>query len=270
LRRIVTSARSAVVTRSALVAIFGLVVLAVAGCSGPAPRGAQPRGASAVAAGSVTVVADAALVKVLTRVAGDFERAHPGTDVSVTAGSAADLAGRDVLVTADKGAMDAAAGSVTGRPLAFARTQLVIAVAAGNPKKIGDLSDLGGAKLRVVLCAATASCGTAAVTVLSAAGVALPKATRVPDVAAALTRIKDGTADAALVYRTDTRALAAAADVADAIDTVEFPGSAAAVGECHAAVAAHAANPVAAASFVGFLTVPAAQDRLTAAGFRLP
>ncbi|GAA1734123.1 molybdate ABC transporter substrate-binding protein [Luedemannella helvata] len=245
------------------------LVIAVAGCTGGGAR--KPRGAAAVPSGTVTVLADAAFGMVLGRVAKQFQEAYRGTEVIVTLGPSAALAARvaggeaaDVLITADAATMGAAGAAVSGPPLPFARTQLVIAVAPDNPKRVSGLADLARKGVRVAICAASEPCGTAATAVFAAAGVGIPKVTRVPDVATALKKVTSGAADAALVYRTDTRA------AGDKVSTVEFAESSAAVGECQAAAVATSANPVAANAFVDFLHTPAGQDQLSSVGFRLP
>ncbi|GAA1830476.1 molybdate ABC transporter substrate-binding protein [Luedemannella flava] len=217
------------------------------------------------------MLADATFKQALGRVAKQFQAAHPGTKVTVTVGSSAALAARvaqgeaaDVLVTADAATMTAAGAAIVAPPLPFARTQLVIAVAPGNPRKIGGLADLTRAGVRVVICAATEPCGSAATAVFASANVGVPKVTRVPDVAAALKKVTSGAADAALVYRTDTRA------AGDDVSTVEFSESSSAVSECQAATVAKSANPVTAAAFVDFLHTPAGQDQLSSVGLRLP
>jgi molybdate transport system substrate-binding protein len=249
------------------------VALAVtaAGCSGREGADGKPRGAAAVPSGPVAVYADAALTKALGRVAGAFQETYKGTKVTITYGSSGALAAKvaggaaaDVLVTADEATMKAAGAAVSAPPLPFAQTQLVIAVAPDNPKRISGLADLTGKGIRVVICAADAPCGTAATAVFAAAKVGVPKVTRVPDVTAALKQVTSGKADAALVYRTDTRA------AGDDVATVEFPESSAAVAQCQAAAVAKSANPVAASAFVDFLHTPAGQDQLSAVGFQLP
>ena len=100
------------------------------------------------------------------------------------------------------------------------KNQLVIAVPKGNPKGITGLADLTKPGLKVALCAEQVPCGAAAKKALDAAGVKLTPVTLEQDVKAALSKVKLGEVDAALVYRTDAKA--AAADV----DGIEFPESA--------------------------------------------
>ena len=244
-----------------------VLLISTVACTG----GRKPRGAAAVPTGAVSVLADVAFGKALGRVAKSFQQSFKGTTVTVTLGPSAALAARvaagevaDVLMTADVATMVAAGTAVTGPPLPFAVAHLVIAVAPDNPKRISGLADLTRKGVRVVLCAAPEPCGVAATAAFAAAGVGVPKVTRVPDVAAALKKVRSGAADAALVYRTDTRA------AGDAVSTVEFAESSAAVGECQAAVVAKSANPVAATAFLEFLHTPAGQDELASVGFRPP
>jgi molybdate transport system substrate-binding protein len=144
----------------------------------------------------------------------------------------------------------AAAGSL-GPPVHFAGNQLVLAVPDANPKGVVRLTDINRSDVRVALCTDTEPCGTVTAAVLTAAGVAPPAtALRVPDVRSALTALSDGTVDAALVYRSDARL------AGDAVTTVEFPESRAALADHQAAVPAAATNPRAAAAFLAYLTSP--------------
>ena len=103
------------------------------------------------------------------------------------------------------------AGDAAGEPVTFVKNQLVIAVAKGDPKGITALSALAQPGLKVALCAEQVPCGAAAKKALTAAGVTVTPVTQEQDVKAALSKVKLGEVDAALVYRTDARA--AAADV---------------------------------------------------------
>ena len=81
----------------------------------------------------------------------------------------------------------------------------MIAVPKGNPQGITGLADLAKPGVKVALCAEQVPCGAAAKKVLDAAGVKLTPVTLEQDVKAALTKVKLGEVDAALVYRTDVQ-----------------------------------------------------------------
>jgi molybdate transport system substrate-binding protein len=235
----------------------------VAGCANAEPA-ATPSGGE-----PVTVLAAASLTESFTRIGADFEAAHPGTAVTFSFGGSSGLAQQitagapaDVFAAASPATMSTItdAGAAAGTPATFARNQLVIAVAEGNPHRITGLSGLSAVK--VAVCAPQVPCGTAAATVLTGRGVT--PVTREQDVRAALAKVRLGEVDAALVYRTDARA--AASDV----DGVEFPESARAVNDYPIVALAEAPNAAGAAAFVAYVRSGAAQRVLADAGFQRP
>ncbi|MER7458639.1 molybdate ABC transporter substrate-binding protein [Micromonospora sp. NPDC126480] len=222
--------------------------------------------------GTVTVFAAASLTESFTRIGRDFEAANPGTTVVFNFAGSSSLATQivegapaDVFASAAPRNMAtvAEAGDIDGEPTVFARNQLVIAVAPGNPLRVGALADLTRPGLKVALCAEQVPCGSAARTALDAAGVALTPVTVEQDVKGALAKVRLGEVDAALVYRTDARA---AADVV----AVEFPESARAVNDYPVAVLADAPNPTGARAFVAHVRSAQAQAVLAEAGFQAP
>jgi molybdate transport system substrate-binding protein len=140
----------------------------------------------------------------------------------------------------------------------------VIAVPKGNPKGIKGLSDLTRAGVKVALCAEQVPCGVAARTALAAANVSLTPVTLEQDVKAALSKVKLGEVDAALVYRTDAKA--APSDV----DGIEFPESAGAINDYPIVVLKDAPNKAAATAFVAYVRSDNGKAVLTAAGFQTP
>lgn len=134
--------------------------------------------------------------------------------VAVLAGSSAlvaqlaEGAEADVLMTADAATMQRAVdnGSVRGRVTAVAANSLVLAVAPGNPGRVGSLEDLGRADLLVGLCAAGVPCGTLADRALSELGVEPAVDTRELNARALAAKIALGELDAGLVYATDATA----------------------------------------------------------------
>jgi molybdate transport system substrate-binding protein len=156
------------------------------------------------------------------------------------------------------------AGDNNGTPAVFVKNQLVIAVPKGDPKGIRTLSDLTRPGLKVALCAKEVPCGAAAHTALAASGVKLTPVTEERDVKSALSKVKLGEVDAALVYRTDAHA--AAGDV----DGIEFPESAQAINNYPIVVVKNAPNPSGAAAFVAFVQTPAELKVLSDVGFQRP
>jgi molybdate transport system substrate-binding protein len=223
--------------------------------------------------GSVTVFAAASLTESFTRIGKDFEAADPAVKVTFNFAGSSQLATQinqgapaDVFAAASPATMKTVtdAGHGDGTPVTFVRNQLVIAVPEGNPDRVTGLADLTRPGVKVALCAAQVPCGAAATKAFDAAGVALTPVTLEQDVKAALSKVKLGEVDAALVYRTDAKA--AASDV----DGVEFPESAGAVNDYPVVVLENAPNKTAAQAFVAYLLSDKGRAALTAAGFQAP
>ncbi|MEY9213945.1 molybdate ABC transporter substrate-binding protein [Thermobifida halotolerans] len=222
---------------------------------------------------TLTVFAAASLTETFQELAAVFEAERPGVAVEfVFAGSSAlaeqlvQGAPADVFASADTATMDRVADEVgvVGGPVVFARNTLRIAVPPDNPAGIDSLSDLADDDVAVALCAEQVPCGAAARTALDAAGVAVEPVTWEEDVKAALTRVRLGEVDAALVYRSDV----AAAD--GAVLGVDFPQADTAVNDYPVAVLADAPEPGAAAAWVDLVTSPEGAKALDDAGFDLP
>lgn len=240
------------------------LLVGLSGCVGTPPD----RTAPARVAGVLTVFAPASLTEVFATLTAAFEQAHSGIDVRLMFGADSDMAARassgfgaDVLIVEGPQPL-AALGA--GAPVVFARNQLVLAIAPGNPKGLAGVADVARADIRVALCAQTEPCGSTSAAVLAAASVSLASPARAPDVRAALARVEQGTSDAALVYRTDSRV------AADKVDTIEFAESRAALAEYQGVVLPSAPNRSGAEAFLDFLISAAAQDLLTSAGFQSP
>ncbi|MFI5893519.1 molybdate ABC transporter substrate-binding protein [Actinoplanes sp. NPDC051513] len=247
----------------------------LAACGGNAadsPAGSASSAASGVT-GNLTVLAAASLTESFDQIGKDFEAANPGVKVTFSYGGSSGLAQQvtsgapaDVFAAASPVTMKTVtgAGDATGEPVVFVKNQLVIAVPKGNPKGVKGLSDLANPDLKVALCAEQAPCGAAAHKALDAAGVKVTPVTEEQDVKAALSKVKLGEVDAALVYRTDGKA--ASADV----DGIEFPESSEAINDYPIVALKAAPNPSAATAFVAYVQTGPALKVLTDAGFQKP
>lgn len=251
-------------TRVAVLAV--LTVLAVSGCAAGANSPASEPGS-----GNVTVFAAASLTEAFTAIGRGFEAAHPNTRVTFSFAGSSALATQinqgapaDVFAAAAPANMKTVsdAGGLDGSARVFVRNQLVIAVAKGNPKHIKGLSDLTSPDVKVALCAEQVPCGAAARTALGAANVSLTPVTFEQDVKAALSKVKLGEVDAALVYRTDARS--ASSDV----DGVEFAESARAVNDYPIGLLARAANKPAGQAFIDYVVSDPGIAVLTNLGFQ--
>lgn len=257
--------------RAALAAVTALAMVGLTGCGGDDSADPQPDNGSGVT-GNVTVFAAASLTESFTQIGKDFEAANPGVKVTFSFAGSSALATQinqgapaDVFASAAPANMKTVtdAGNGDGNPTTFVRNQLVIAVPKGNPKGVTGLADLTKPDAKVALCAEQVPCGAAAKKALDAAGVKLTPVTLEQDVKGALSKVKLGEVDAALVYRTDAKT---AADV----DGIEFPESAAAINDYPIIVLKNAANKPAAQAFVNYVLSDTGRGVLTAAGFQAP
>jgi molybdate transport system substrate-binding protein len=264
--------RTRLLTAAALAA-----VLAASACgANDSPAGGGGASGSAApgdSAGQVTVLAAASLTESFDTIGELFEEKNPHTDVTFSYGGSSSLAQQitsgapvDVFAAASAATMKTVtdAGDANGEPAVFVKNQLVIAVAKGNPKGITSLAAMAEPKIKVALCAEQVPCGAAAKKALAAANVKITPVTQEQDVKSALSKVKLGEVDAALVYRTDAKA--AASDV----DGVEFPESSGAITDYPIVTIKNAPNPSGAAAFVAFVQTPEAKKVLADAGFQAP
>ncbi|BCB77054.1 molybdate ABC transporter substrate-binding protein [Phytohabitans flavus] len=254
-------------------------LLLLTGCGGDdatdTGTGAGTATSAAVASvsGTVTVFAAASLTESFTQIGKDFEAANPEATVKFNFAGSSQLATQinegapaDVFAAASAATMKTVtdADGADGTPVTFVKNQLVIAVPNGNPNGVKGLADLTKPGAKVALCAEQVPCGAAAKKALDTAGVKLTPVTLEQDVKAALSKVKLGEVDAALVYRTDVNA--ASSDV----DGVEFPESAGAINDYPIAVLKESPNKAGAQAFVTFVQSEKAKAVLTAAGFQAP
>ncbi len=243
----------------------GAAVLVLAGCGG-APATGQPE----PEARTLTVLAAASLTDVFTELETAFEADNPGVDVVIGYGSSTDLAQQvvngspaDVFASASGATMRTVtdAGLAAGDPTIFARNELQIVTAPGNPDGITGFADLARPDLQVVVCVPTAPCGAAVERIETATGVTLTPVSEEPDVRATLGRITTGNADAGLVYATDVLS------AGDAVTGVEFPEADEAVTDYPIAVLSDAPQPELARAWSDLVTGPEGQAVLVGAGF---
>jgi len=242
-----------------------LVIGSSCGCSNsntPAP-GVGPEQ-------KLTVFAAASLKKAFTEIGEEFKTDNPGSDVEFSFAGSADLvtqltqgAPADVFASADAKNMGKVekAGLLAGPAVNFASNTLTIVVAPDNPKKITSFQDLTQPDLSVVVCAPQVPCGSATQKVEQAMGVALNPVSEESQVTDVLNKVLTGQADAGVVYVTDARS------AGDAVSTVAFPASGAAVNTYPIAVLAGAHEPELARRFVDLVIGDAGQKILSAAGF---
>jgi molybdate transport system substrate-binding protein len=192
--------------------VFFACGLIAAACGSDKPKPTATASTAARLSGGITVLAGSSLTKGFTALGAEFESEHPGTKISFSFGSSADLetqieqgAPADVFASADQKNMDklVAAKANATAPVDFVKNKLEVAVEKGNPKQITSLADLTRAGLIVVLCDPSVPCGKFADEVLANANVTLTPKSREASVKATLSKVELGEADAAIVYVSD-------------------------------------------------------------------
>ncbi len=245
-------------------------VLALGACSAPQPTSTASAGA---VTGDLTVLAAASLTESFTQLGDDLMDDNPGLNIMFSFGGSSGLAQQivagapaDVFAAASEATMRTVveAGDGVGTSQVFARNSLEIAVPAGNPAAVQGLADLSRDELTIALCAPQVPCGAAAVRVLDAAGMKAAPDTFERDVRAALTKVRLGEVDAALVYRTDV--LAGGTQV----EGIPVPEATAGITDYPITVLADAPHEAAARAFVEYVLSQKGQQVLVDGGFETP
>jgi molybdate transport system substrate-binding protein len=257
--------------KSVLIALAGVGVALLAGCSAPA---AEPTETSTpdTLSGTVTVLAAASLTDTLDELADWFEAAHPNVDVVVSYGGSSALAEQivsgapaDVFFSANESTMQTVTDAgLTVEPQVLLTNVLEIAVPKGNPAGVTGLSDFANPDLTIALCDPAVPCGSAAVKLLDLVGVTASVDTLEEDVKAALTKVSLGEVDAALVYVTDVQA--AGGDV----EGIEVPEAQQVVNRYPISLLTDAGVPDAAQAFIDFVSSADGVKVFTDAGFGAP
>jgi molybdate transport system substrate-binding protein len=242
------------------------LVLLLAGCaSGPA-------GPADAGSDELTVFAAASLTGAFEELGAAFAREHSDITLrpivydgsSTLATQIAEGANADVFASADAASMRSVTDFLAGAPAVFAKNTLEIAVAPGNPHGIRSLADLAAAGLQVVLCAPQVPCGAAARTLLAKSGVSLTPVSEEQNVAAVMTKVRTGEADAGLVYVTDVLA------AGGAVDGIRPAGANSVVNVYPIAVLAGSDDPAGANAFVRWVRSSEGQAILHKYGFAKP
>lgn len=260
--------------KSTLLAWAGavLLMLALAACA-PAGQGGTNDDGAASQRRTLTVFAAASLKGAFTELAGKFEAANPGTQVTLSFAGSADLvtqisqgAPADVFASADARNMAKLKDQalVDGEPRDFATNALAIVVPAGNPAGITGFADLARQGVKVVVCASQVPCGAATKTLEQESGTALKPVSEESSVTDVLGKVTSGEADAGLVYVTDARS------AGSKVEQVPFPEAAKVVNMYPIAAVKGAGNKPAADAFVEFVRGAEGQAVLAAAGFGAP
>lgn len=219
---------------------------------------------------TLKVAAAASLTDTFTQIAKDFEAEHPGTTVELTFAGSSDLVTQiqggapiDVFASADEANMDKVADEVA-EPTPFATNVLTIVTEPGNPKQVTGLADLATDDLDVVVCAPQVPCGAATAKVTELAGVTLTPRSEESKVTDVLAKVREGEADAGLVYVTD------ATGAGDAVSAVDFPETDKVVNTYPIAALKGSRHADLAAAFTDYVAKGDGRGVLEDAGFGAP
>jgi molybdate transport system substrate-binding protein len=256
-------------------AVLATLALVAAGCGSSSTKSVAPAAAPTTAdamTGSLTVLAAASLTEAFNDAKTKLTSTHAGLSITYDfAGSQALVqqiqqgAPADVFASADtKNMAKLVAAGLVMPPRTFARNQLEIAVAPGNPKHIAGLADLARPDLKVVLEDASVPAGNYARQALAKQHVTVNPVSNPLDVKSALLTVTSGEADAVIVYVTDVKAAAGKAQ------GVPIPADQNVVATYPIAVVKAGSHQAAAQAFVDAMVAGAGQQALQARGFLAP
>jgi molybdate transport system substrate-binding protein len=220
--------------------------------------------------GTVVVFAATSLTSAFNKIGTQFEQAHHGVSVRFNYNGSSSLATSikqgakaDVFASADTTNMNTVTSSsdAVGQPKVFAKNQLEIMTAKGNPMHISSVADLAKPTVKVVLCAPSVPCGSYAGEVFRKAGVTVRPVSEETNVGGVVTKVTLGEADAGMVYETDIKANEGK------ITGVPIPPKQNVVAEYPMVEVRGAPNSAAAKAFMNYVSSAAGQKVLTSFGF---
>src|ERR1700730_5742262 len=192
--------------------IAAAAVLAACGTSGGT---ASTSPSSTSLSGFIHVFAAASLTASFNALGISFHQTNPGVGVDFNYAGTPTLvtqieqgAPADVFASADTPNMDklTADGYAGGSSKVFARNQLEIVVAPGNPKGIMGLADLAKPGVIYISEAPIVPAGKYSLQALASAGVKVTPKSLETSVTGVISKIELGEADAGIVYTTDVKA----------------------------------------------------------------
>ena len=248
------------------------LAVTLSACATPA-LSPSPTSSNAPLAGSITIFAGSSLTDAFKNAADEITRTNPDARFTFNFGSSSTLATQivngapaDVFASADDANMQKVldAKLTDGAAMPFVSNRLQIAVAPGNPKKIGGLADLARADVVLVLAAPTVPAGKYALEALTKAGVTAKPVSQEVDVRAVLNKVSLGEADAGIVYVTDVKS------APGRVTGVDIPEQQQVIARYPIAVIKESKNSRLARGFVDHLLSPAGQSVLAEFGFSKP
>jgi molybdate transport system substrate-binding protein len=234
--------------------------------SGGAASAIKPRPALS---GSLTVFAAASLTEAFNQEKATLARSAPALILTYSFAGSQTLAQQiiqgaraDLFASADDRTMQRLVDAkLVEAPRVFARNQLEIVVAPGNPRHVSGLRDLARPDLVVVLEDPTVPAGSYSQQALAKAEVRVRPRSLELDVKSALSKVTSGEADAAIVYASDVQAAGSKAS------GVAIPAGQNVVATYPIAVVRTSSNHAGAAAFVQEVLSGSGQAALEAHGF---
>lgn len=217
----------------------------------------------------VIVFAATSLKGAFTEIAQEFEAENSNAKVVFNFGTSSMLgeqimsgAAGDVVAASDEGTITSLAEKA-GAPTNFASDYLALAVVVGNIDDVKGLPDFADPKRKLALCAENSLCGDAARQMLHLSGLTSETDVIGADGAAAIAKVNNGEATAALVFNTDI----VAAD--GKVDAVAIPAIEDFKANYFIAQLTDSANKDLAESFIAFVNSDRGKDILEKYGFSI-
>jgi molybdate transport system substrate-binding protein len=243
--------------------------LLLAACGGSGGTASSSPSATPLSA-TIQVSAAASLTASFNALGASFHQANPGATVTFNFAGTPTLvtqieqgAPADVFASADTTNMDklTADGFTSGTSKIFARNQLEIVVAPGNPKGITGLADLAKSGVIYISEAPTVPAGKYSLQALATANVKVTPKSLETSVTAVISKIELGEADAGIVYTTDLKA--AGSQVAG----VEIPTANNVMATYPIVAVKGTKSPDVATAFIDYILSSTGQSTLATFGF---
>jgi molybdate transport system substrate-binding protein len=253
--------------RSRFVLLVSAALLAACGGSGGTALSSP---SSAALSGFIHVFAAASLTASFNALGISFHQANPVVGVDFNYAGTPTLvtqieqgAPADVFASADTTNMDklTADGFAAGGSKVFARNQLEIVVAPGNPMGIKGLADLAKAGVIYISEAPTVPAGKYSLQALASAGVKVTPKSLETSVTAVISKIELGEADAGIVYTTDVKA------TGSKVQGVEIPAANNVIATYPVVTVKGTKSPDIANAFINYVLSSTGQTTLETFGF---
>jgi molybdate transport system substrate-binding protein len=248
-----------------VVLLVSAVLLAACG-GGMASSSPSPGSLS----GYISVFAAASLTASFNALGTSFHQANPGVGVTFNFAGTPTLvtqieqgAPADVFASADTTNMDklTADGFTSGSSKVFARNQLEIVVAPGNPKGIARLADLAKAGVIYISEGPTVPAGKYSLQALATAGVKVTPKSLETSVTAVISKIELGEADAGIVYTTDIKG------AGSKVQGVQIPAADNVIATYPIVAVKGTKSSAAASAFIDYVVSATGQSKLATYGF---